>query len=219
MKINRREFLKLSTGTTIAGAVSLSTGCSSDQEKTTEPFKNLKPMTAGISPILKEERLARIEKARSLMKKNKIDAIYLEAGTSLFYFTGIHWWQSERMLAAIIPAKGEIAYIAPKFEEGRIRELILFGDDVRTWEEDESPYKRVVQLFKDRGIRTGRIGMEERVRFFLFDGIRKQAPHLEYVSADPVTVESRVIKSPAEIALMQRASDITIAAYKAEPTH
>ncbi|HSP06360.1 MAG TPA: Xaa-Pro peptidase family protein, partial [Acidobacteriota bacterium] len=87
--------------------------------------------------------------------------------------------------------------------------------DIRTWEEDESPYRRVAQILQDRGIHTGRVGIEERTRFFLFDGVRKEAPGLEYVSADPVTAGCRMIKSPAEIALMQRANDITIAAYRA----
>jgi len=179
-----------------------------------EKLAGLKPMTEGIKPITVEERQGRIEKARALMARNGLAAIYLEAGSSLFYFTGIKWERSERMMAAVIPARGEIAYVCPAFEEGRLREMILFGDDVRVWEEDESPYKLVVGVFRDRGIATGRIGIEESVRFFLFDGIRKEAPHLEFVSADPVTIPCRAIKSPAEIALMQRAMDITVAAYK-----
>src|ERR1044072_9746451 len=89
------------------------------------------------------------------------------------------------------------------------------GTDIRTWEEDQSPYQRVAEIFRDRKIRTGRIGMEERVRFFLFDGIRKAAPALQYVSATPITAGGRMFKSPAELALMQRANDITIVAYKA----
>lgn len=215
MSIKRRDFLKLSAGTAIAGTGIITSACSSQSNQSDNPFKNLKPMIDGIKPITVEERLARIEKAKELMRKNKIDAIYLEAGTGLFYFTGISWWQSERMLAAIIPVKGDIAYVCPKFEEDRVRELMIIGDDVRTWEEDESPYKHVAKIFIDRGIKTGCIGIEERVRFFLYDGIRKETPHLEYISADPITIECRVIKSPNEIAMMQRASDITIAAYKA----
>jgi len=172
-------------------------------------------MTDGVVPISDEERWSRIEKARRLMKENRIDALYLEGGSSMFYFTGVRWGNSERMFAVIIPQQGELAYVCPKFEEGRALERIRFGNDVRTWEEDESPYKRVVQIFRDRGIRVGRIAVEERVRFFLFDGIRKEAPQMEYVSGDPITIECRVVKSPAEIALMQRANDITIAAYKA----
>ena len=139
----------------------------------------------------------------------------MEGGSSLFYYTGVRWGNSERMFAMVLPARGEPAYISPKFEEARARELIRFGDDIRTWEEDESPYARVAQIFRDRGVATGRIGMEERVRFFLYDGIRQVASSAEYVSADPVTIGCRVTKSPAELALMQRANDITLAAYKA----
>jgi len=179
-----------------------------------EKLAGLKPMTEGISPITVEERQDRIEKARALMAENGIAAIYLEAGSGLFYFTGVRWGRSERMMAAVIPAQGEIAYVCPAFEEARLRELIVFGDDVRAWEEDESPYELVAGIFRDRGIASGRIGIEESVRFFLFDGIRKEAPHLEFVSADPVTIPCRAVKSAAEIALMQRAMDITVAAYK-----
>ena len=182
---------------------------------TLDAFSHLKPMTGGISPISVEERQRRLDKARQLMGENGIDALYLEAGSSLFYYTGIRWGRSERMLAALVPITGDITYICPGFEEARLREHITFGDDVRAWEEHESPYRLVADAIRDRGIGGGNIAIEESVRFFLFDGIRKEAPHLEYVSADPVTVPCRVIKSPAEIALMQRANDITVEAYRA----
>jgi Xaa-Pro dipeptidase len=119
------------------------------------------------------------------------------------------------MFAAVIPARGELAWVCPKFEEERARELISMGTDIRTWEEDESPYKRVAEILKDRGVRTGTVGMEERVRFFLYDGIRQAAPAVKFVSATPVTAGCRMFKSPAELALMQIANDITIVAYKA----
>ena len=175
----------------------------------------LKPMTEGISPITVDEREGRIEKARRLMADNGLDAVYLEAGSSLFYFTGVRWGRSERMTAAVIPARGEIAYVCPAFEEARLREMLILGEDVRTWQEHESPYERVAGILKDRGVGGGCIGIEESVRFFLFDGIRKEAPHAELVGADSVTVGCRAYKSPAEIALMQRAMDITAEAYKA----
>jgi Xaa-Pro dipeptidase len=216
MKIHRREFLKFSAGAT--GAALLASACSStaDRESASpEQMENLQSMIGDVVPIKDEERWDRIEKARKLMVSSGIKAIYLEAGTSMFYFTGVRWGNSERMFASIIPAKGDIIWVCPAFEESRAREQIRFGNDIRPWEEDESPYGRVVEAFRDLGIRDGKIGIEERVRFFLFDGIRKEAPHLEYVSADPVTIECRVIKSPAEIALMQKAADITIKAYKA----
>jgi Xaa-Pro dipeptidase len=185
------------------------------QSNLPEPIRQLRPMTSGIVPISDDERRSRIEKARRLMIENRIEAILLESGSSMFYYTGVRWGLSERTFALVIPARGEIAWICPKFEEARARELIRFGTDIRTWEEDENPYQKIAQVFKDRGIRTGKIGVEERLRFFIFDGVRKEAASLNYVSADPVTAGCRMIKSSAEIALMQRANDITIAAYKA----
>lgn len=218
MSINRRNFIQ--TAAISAGAATLLSGlsgCSTPVEqskKTTSPLDDLKSMTIDVVPISVEERKGRIEKAQRLMTDSKIDAIFLDGGTSMEYFTGIRWGNSERMMSAIIPAKGDVKYIGPHFEEERIRELMKIGTDLRVWEEHESPYKLVARIFSDIGIRTGKVGMEERVRFFLFDGIRKEAPNINYQSADPVTAACRLIKSPAELALMQKANDITIEAYK-----
>jgi len=178
-------------------------------------FDELRPMTDGIAPITVEERQARVARARRLMADAHLDAIFLEAGSSLFYFTGVRWGRSERMTAAVLPARGEIAYVCPAFEEPRLREQLVVGDDVRVWQEHEDPCRLVAGILRDRGVAAGRVGIEETVRFFLFDGIRREAPHLALASADPVTVGCRAQKSPAEIALMQRASDITAEAYKA----
>ena len=179
-----------------------------------DEFSGLSPMLDGIEPITIEEREARIGKARRLMAENNLDAIYLEGGATLRYYTGVDWGRSERMTAAIVPARGEIAYVCPAFEEARLREMLLFGDDVRVWQEHESPFARVAEILADHGMANGRIGFEETVRFFLFDGIRRAAPKIEISSADPVTIPCRGIKSAAEIALIQRAMEITVEAYK-----
>ena len=202
MNILRRHFLALAAAPLLDG------------QTLPEPIRRLKPMTAGIVPITDDERRARIEKARVLMRKNNLSAIFLEGGSSLYYFTGTRWGGSERTFGVVIPARGEMAWVVPAFEEARAREVIRFGQDIRTWEEDESPYARIAQIFKDRGV-CGRVGIEERVRFFVYDGIRTKAPGLQFVSADPVTAGCRMIKSPTELALMQRASDITIEAFRA----
>ena len=172
-------------------------------------------MTDGIQPITDSERRERMDKARRLMVENRIGGIFLEGGSSLFYFTGVRWGRSERTFGAILPARGDLAWVVPAFEEARARELVRFGADIRTWEEDESPFRRIAQILKDREIVGRRVGVEEQVRFFVFDGIRKEAPSVELVSADPVTAGCRMIKGPAEIALLQRANNITIAAYRA----
>jgi Xaa-Pro dipeptidase len=209
MSLKRRDFIRLSAGS------SLLYGMSSFTTAKHNPLNNLQLLTADVPAITTEERLARIEKARRLMAENKIEALVLDAGTtSLQYFTGVGWWPSERTMVAIIPAKGEVKYVSPAFEEERLRQLITIGKDVRTWEEHESPYKQIAVTFKDLGINSGNIGIEERLRFFIFNGIKKEAAHLNYISADPVTMPCRLIKSAAELALLQKANDITIAAYK-----
>ena len=166
-------------------------------------------------PITDDERLARIEKARRLMAANGMSAMFLEPGSSMIYYTGAHWGLSERPFGAVIPVRGDLAYISPAFEEERAREQTRFSNDVRVWQEDESPYELVAGILRDRGIATGKVGIEERVRFFIADGIHHAAPQLELVLATPVTAGCRMIKSAAEIALMQHANDITLAAQKA----
>jgi Xaa-Pro dipeptidase len=175
----------------------------------------LKPMTSGIVPITAGERRARIDKAQRLMAEHKLDAVFMEGTASCFYFAAMRWGQSERTFGLIIPARGEVAYVCPKFEEDRARELITVGSEVRTWEEDESPYAVIAGIVRDRGARFRRIGVEERVRFFIADGLRRDAPGNEIVDATPVTAGCRIYKSAAEIALMQRAMDVTIEAYRA----
>lgn len=180
-------------------------------------ISELKPMTDGVIPISVDERKARIAKAQRLMNEQKIDAIFMEGTVSCAYFTGMKWGQSERTFGLVIPASGDIAYVCPKFEESRALEGIdpAFGTEVRCWEEDQSPYALILGIVKDRGIRYRRIGIEERVRFFIADGVRKVASGFEVVDATPVTAGCRMYKSPAEIALMQKASDVTIEAYRA----
>ena len=164
-----------------------------------------------IVAITDAERLGRIEKARRLMVENGIDAMVLEGGTSMYYYTGVHWGNSERTFAVVIPARGELAWVTPGFEEARARELIKFGNDVRAWQEDESPYRLIAGILRERGA-TKTVGIEERLRFFIYDGVRQELPLLQFVSATPVTSGCRMIKSAAEIALLQRANDITLKA-------
>ncbi len=166
---------------------------------------------ASAPPITDAERLARIEKARRLMVQHGIDAILLEGGTSMFYFTGVRWGNSERTFAVVIPARGELAWVTPAFEEERARELIKFGTDVRVWQEDESPYAVIAGILRDRRA-SKKVGIEERLRFFVYDGVRQALPRVQFTSATPVTAGCRMIKSPAEIALMQQANDITLQA-------
>ena len=215
MTLKRRDFINLSA---MAAGTGILTGFKASASKRNSHRSmpdDIENMIDDVVPISVEERKARIRKAQRLMAEQKIGALLLDSGTSMEYFTGIKWGQSERTLAAVIPANGEVKYVCPGFEESRFRELITIGKDVYVWQEDESPYKQIANAIKDSGIQAGNIAIEERVRFFIFDGVKKAAPHLNYVSGDPVTIPCRLIKSSAEIALMQKANDITAAAIKA----
>jgi Xaa-Pro dipeptidase len=172
-------------------------------------------------PITADERRARIEKARRLMAEHHIDAILLAGGTSLVYFTNIRWGGGERLFACVIPTKGEPFFVAPAFEEDRAREQIALGPfgggraDVRTWNEDESPYALVASGLKDRGVAAGTLGVEETTKFVWSDSIAQAAPQLKVVSATPVVALCRMIKEPHEIELMRLASHATLKVYEA----
>lgn len=219
MKFNRRLFIKTAA---IAPALTLPfVSCSSNEASGIKSdgqgladFSGLKNMTADVVPISREERLARIGKAQELMRQKNIDALFLEPGTSMKYFLDFDFFLSERMVAAVIPADGDVMYICPKFEEDKVGELVKFGSEIRTWEEHESPYAVVKGILADKIGNSGTLGIEERCRFFLYDGIKSAASSFKYVLADDVTAGCRIYKSPAEIALMQKANDITIEAYK-----
>jgi Xaa-Pro dipeptidase len=143
-----------------------------------------------------DEFRARIEKAQQAMKEFGLGAIVLEPGPAMMYLTGVRWGKSERSFIVVIPAKGDPAWVLPGFEEMRARELIRPGSDIRIWQEDESPYQRVAQALKDRGVATGRVGMDDAARFFVFDGVRKQAPKLDYVSATQALKSAGVDLTP-----------------------
>jgi Xaa-Pro dipeptidase len=206
-KMNKRDFLKLSGA---AGLAAVSRPVFAANGPTLD---DLVDMTGDAVPISVGERLARVEKAQRLMRQAGIDALLLEAGSALIYFTGVRWWRSERFTGAIIPAEGDIAFVTPYFEEPSVRESMTFGDDVRTWHEHESPFDLVAGILADRGLKSGKVGVEETVRHFIVDGVQKAAPAFDVVSGKDIARGCRMYKSPAEIALMQTANDVTIAAY------
>lgn len=214
--MKRRNFIKRTALGASAALVTGMSSCVSNDSAIKEPtiFDSLKPMTIDVVPITVEERNSRIKKAQKLMKENGLQAILLDAGTSLKYFTGLSWWPSERPMIAMIPASGAVRYICPAFEESRLHKKITIGTDVFPWEEDESPFKQIGVALKAAGIVKGSIGLEERFRYFILNGLQNDVPNYTYVSADSVTIPCRLIKSKAEIALMQKATDITIEAIK-----
>lgn len=181
--------------------------------------ESLKTRASEAKPITVNERQSRIENAQRLMRQNGIDAICLTGGTSLLYFTDIHWWNSERLFIMIIPQRGEPFFVSPAFEEERAREQISAGlgpghFQVLTWQEDDSPYARVAFGLKERGLASGQIGVEETVKYVFSNGIAQSLPASTITSATLVTAGCRMIKSPQEISLMRLANSVTLQAYE-----
>ncbi|MGO4675568.1 M24 family metallopeptidase [Bosea sp. 2YAB26] len=175
----------------------------------------LNSMTSGVEPIAVAEFKARIAKAQALLREQGLQALYLDTSANLHYFTGIQLKLTERLHGAIIPAEGDIVYLSPAFEEPKTREYIQFGEDVRCWEEHEDPTALVVETIRSLGYESGTVALDPHTPFFIADGLRKAGNRYSFASGGPVTASCRQLKSAAEIALIQRAMDITMEVHRA----
>ena len=176
---------------------------------------SLKSLTSGAQPISAQEHDARLAKVQGRMQQRKVAALLLEAGSSLEYFTGIHWWRSERTTAALIPAEGRVVLVTPFFEEPSVRETLKVAADVRTWKEDESPFDLIADAFREHAGLPGPLAVESTTRFFIIEHVvRTVGRRANVVVADELVNACRMIKSPAELALMQTANDVTITALR-----
>jgi Xaa-Pro dipeptidase len=214
--MRRRDFLTGAVATAAASTALMLAGRSAQAAPAASAGPaGLTSMTAGAKPISVEERRARIAKLQRLMVDQKIGGLIMESGSSLDYFTGVQWHRSERTTAAMIPARGDVVIVTPAFEEPSIRETLAVGDDVRPWNEHESPFALLVGALRDRGVTSGSIAFESTTRLFIVDGVREaSAGAYRVVSGDALVKAVRLIKSPAELALMQTANDVTLAALR-----
>jgi len=216
MRLTRRQLLK--AGALGIALPSVGAALATEQAQALPPsFEELRPLGERARPITTEEFQRRVEQAQRLMReaKPRFAAVYLAPGSSLYYYAGIRWSGGERLFSLVIPAKGEPLVVCPAFEEQRGRELLRWPMEVRAWQEDESPYAVVARWLAEHGVRAGRIGVEETMRFQFFDGLRKAAPSFTYVSADPVTAGCRMRKSEHELELMRLANYATVDVYRA----
>ncbi len=204
---SRRAFLGAAAGLPAAALAA----ARSASPKSATPLSSL---TADAKPISAEERRARIAKVQSLMAAQKTAALLVEPGSTLDYFTGIRWHRSERTTLAIIPARGDVVVVTPAFEEPSVRETLQVAGDVRPWNEHESPFDKIAQGLRDRGAASGVLAVESTVRFFIVDGLRRASGGYDFVSADPLVRACRLVKSPAELSLMQSAANVTIEAIR-----
>jgi Xaa-Pro dipeptidase len=173
----------------------------------------LTPMTAGVAPIGTAERLERIARAQGLMRAHDMSAVFIEAGPSLSYFTGVRWGRSERLTGVVLPVDGEPLLVTTGFEEASVRESLAIPAVVRVWQEDENPLALVGDWLRERGLQAGPIGIEETVRYTMSERLAAAVPGATLTSANPVVRQCRMLKSDDEIDLMRRATEITMAAY------
>ncbi len=223
--ISRRHFLGVSSMAAAGVATSCQASDSSGAsvagggEKLPPSIAALTSRASEPTPISVAERTGRIEKARRLMRAQSVDALMLTGGTSLIYFTDIGWGLSERLFSIVVPVSGTAFLVCPAFEEDRAREQLHGGPledtEVLTWHEHESPYALVAGGLRARGLGTGRLGIEETVRFAYSDGVAQAAPALSLTSGTPITAGCRGVKDEHELALMQLANEVTLTAYKA----
>ncbi len=168
-----------------------------------------------VAPITPAEHAARVAKLQGLMRAAGIGALVIEAGSGLVYFTGIEWHTSERVTAAVIPAEGDAVIVTPAFEEPSVRETLRIAADVRPWNEDDSPAALIARVLTDRKLAQARIAVDRGVRFFVVDALRRAMPDAAIVAGEALVNQCRQIKSSAELALLQRANAITLAAMRA----
>ena len=180
-----------------------------------QALATLSDMTTEAVPISNREFQSRIEKAQRLMTEQGIAALYLHAGSSLYYFTGMRWHGSERMVGAMLLPSGAPLFIAPAFEKGTLEQFMRIKGEVVTWEEHESPYGLPAKILADRGVMGGTIGLDEATPFFVSNGIALASPEFNYINGASITARCRMIKSETELALMQRAKEMTLAVHKA----
>ncbi len=173
-------------------------------------------MMKGAEEIQRPEYEARVAKLQARMREEGLAAVYAHAGTNLAYFTGTRWHASERLVGALIPASGPLCYLAPAFEEGTIRDFMEVPGSVATWQEHESPYQLLVDTLTTMGIASpARVGLSEDTPFFVVDGLQQLGSGHAFVNARPAVSSLRMRKSLQEIALMQRAHDMTLAVHQA----
>lgn len=217
--ISRRHFL--GTSTAAAAGVTL-TACQTTPAVADDTPPSIARLTSWADrarPITVEERAARVENAKRLMRAQGLNALAMCGGTSMVYFTNVRWGGGERLFTVVVPVQGDAFVVCPAFEEDRAREQLalgpLGGSQVYTWEDHESPYQRVAQGLRDRGITTGRLGAEETMQFRFSNGIARAAPAIQVVDATPVTAGCRGVKDDHEVELMKLANEVTLTAYKA----
>ena len=179
----------------------------------------MRSMREGVAPIGDDELRARVAKAQSIMRREGIAALHLDSSTSCLYFAGLRFKLTERLHGVVIPAEGDLVYVSPAFEAERLRTMMRSPGEIRCWEEHESPTALVIDIVRDIGYPSGTIAVDPSTPFFTFDGLRRAGNSYSFVNGATVTAACRMIKSPAEIALIKHAMDADAGSAQGDGAH
>lgn len=222
-KHSRRQFVRAGAGIAamapllpaILPGLSHAAGASPSASMTTSALDSLTSMTGSVAYITDRERQQRVSKLSGILAKQNVFAALIEPGSTLDYFTGVKWWLSERLTAGLVTADGALVFITPAFEESRLREMAGSSVEILIWQEDEDPFEILAAWMQKQNPKNKAVVLDEAVRYFVAYRLGQAASSWDFRSAVDEVNACRMIKSATELALMQMASDITIAAYKA----
>lgn len=172
----------------------------------------LEPWADRAPAVAAAEREARMARAQELTEKLGADALLVNAGASLRYFSGLPWGQTERLVAMLLVPGRKPVMICPHFEIGTLEADLAIPVDIRSWQEDEDPVALVTQVAAELGVKS--LAIDPELPFHFAERVR-QGGSAALVDAMAVIKQCRMVKSAAELALMQQAKNMTLLVHQA----
>lgn len=183
-------------------------------------------MTAAAAPpIAREEYLARQRTIADDARAAGLDGIlaWSTCGSALDGYANVFWLTNHYspvprvyvdiapfmtgwgQTAVVIPADGEPPILVVESADYR-RDLVV-AERVRS---SFDVYAAVADALAEAGLQRGRVGLAGHAMMPVaaWWELRKRWPDIEWQDADPILYARRMIKSPAEIELMRRASTV-----------
>lgn len=175
-----------------------------------EELSKLKAPTEKPAPIDGKEFQNRLDTACAALKQKGLDALYINAGTNLYYFTNTQWNPSERLVGAILFADGTLKYVVPEFEIGTFNDFIGIDGELIPWAEHESPVQKIAEAVAE----GTRLAVDDTAPFTMVSHFQEHKK-FQISSAEVLIRDIRMLKSEAEIAHIQYPMDLTMQVHHA----
>ena len=174
-------------------------------------FEDLTDQSGRFAPITRDEKAARLPRLMTILRAEGVDALLLEAGTTLGYLSDVTWGRSERLFGLVVTADGGVFWIAPHFEAPRAEKKIAEGDGphgpIVEWHEHEYAWQPLASALRERGIE--RIAIDPEARAFVVHGLSEVLGADRVVSGRPIVRALRGRKDDHELALLRAANELT----------